>query len=1095
MTSVTVTVLFTDLVGSTERLTRLGEQADTVRRSHFSALRGAVTAHGGEEVKNLGDGIMVSFRSAGAAVDCAVTMQQAIARLSRLHPHEIRIGLSTGDVTLEEGDLFGPPVIEAARLCAAARGGQILVADATLALVRPRSFDSASVGPLLLKGFDDPIAVSEVRWPSTQSGAMPLPPDLSVETQPFFVGREAARQRLDELWETAATGARQAVLVTGEPGVGKTRLAVELARAVHANGAVVLYGRCDEELGDAYQPFAQALRHYVSHCWLEELAAHVEEHGGDLSRLVPEVRRRIPDLPPPEAVEPELYRVRLFEAVDSLLASASREAPVLLIVDDLHWAAAPTLLMLRHLVRATSPAALLVVATFRDTDLTPAHPLVEALGELRGRALMDQLTLEGLDEHGVAAFLEAAAGKQLNEHATALARALHAQTDGNPFFVSEVLRHLQETGTVYQHEGTWSSDLAVEEIPMPPGVRYTVRGRLAHLSPATRQTLAVASVVGREFSLDVLERVGSVGGDELLDAIEESVSSRLVNEVPGVPGRCAFTHALVRHTLYDELTAARRARLHRRVGEALEQIHVADLDAVLPALAHHFCAAASDGQTAKAADYALRAAHRALDQVPHEDAAAYLQRGLAVLEANDPRNLEQRCDLLLALARTRAHALDHPALRETSLQAAELARALGSGERLARAAYWYNARAIAGTVNPVGIALCEEALAAFDEDVPALRALVMSTLARERAFGGEGIAAEPLSREALELARSTGDPEVVAVALIAHYYTLWGSERVVEQLEVADQLCTSTAVTPSGLLASTDAHRLRAHPLLVLGDVEAFRTEIEQLARLGEQLNSRYCQGLAMQWRAGLAFLEGRFVEAERLATKALTIGGDDENFKNSWAGQIFHLHSETGRLKEIKPLVAATVDQNPGLHPFRAALAFTHAALGEIDDARRQFDILALDDFAGVSRNVLWPNSLALMSVVCTVLDDTDRAEVLFELFRPYSGLLVVFAGGSHCTGAVDRYLGMLASVVRQWSDAEAHFDAAVELEGRVGSPPLLARTRHWYGRMLLARDGPGDRDRAVDLLAESLRTAESLGMAGLVAQIHALPVHYPSS
>ena len=1088
MASTTATVLFTDLVGSTALLGRLGVQADRVRRSHFAALRAAVAAYGGREVKSVGDGVMVWFSSADAAVSCAVSMQQAIARLSRREPHEIRIGISVGDVTFEEDDLFGPAVTEAARLCAAARGGQILVSDTTLVLARPSRFDADRLAPLMLKGFEEPVPVSDVRWPSVVGEPMPMPAHLRVEKRLTFVGRQADGERLRELWRLAAAGTRQALLVAGEPGVGKTRLAVELAESARNDGAVVLYGRCDEELSDAYQPFTQALRHYVSHCWLEDLSAHVEEHGGTLSPLVPELRRRIPHVPPPEAVEPELCAVRLFEAVGSLLGAASQEAPVLLVLDDLHWAARPTLLMLRHLVKATSPAALLIVATFRDTELAPNHPLIETLGELRGRMLVEQVNLTGLAKEAVAEFVEAAAGHELDARALDLARAVHAQTNGNPFFVSQVLQHLEETGAVYQREGRWTSDLSVEEIPLPAGVRYTVGRRVAHLSAEARQTLSVASVAGREFSLDVLERVASVNADELLDAIEETVKARLILEVPGVPGRYAFVHALVRQTLYEDLTDTRRCRLHQRVGEALEDVHRDDIDAVLPALAHHFVAGASPGRTAKAADYALRAARRSLDHAAHEDAAVHLERGLGVLEAHDPRNLAARCDLLLALARTRAQALDHPALRETSLQAAELARAMGSGDRLARAAYWYNARAIAGTLNPVGIALCEEALSAFDDDVPTLRALVLATLARERAFGGEGIALEPLSREALELARSTGEPEVITVALVARYYTLWGSERVTEQLEVADELCVSSAVTPSGLLASTDAHRLRAVPLLMLGEVEAFRAETAELASLGEQLHSRFCRGMALQWRAGVACLEGRFADAEPLVNEALAVGEGDENFRNAWAGQMFHLHGETGRLDAVVALVEATVEQSPGLHAFRAALAFTYAALARSDDARRQFEILALDDFGAVSRNILWPNSLALMSEVCSVLEDPARAEVLLELFRPYSGLLVVYAGGSHSSGAVDRYLGMLESVLGRFADAEAHLQAAAALEERVGAPPLLARTRYWYGRMLLAREHQGDRARASDLLRAAFGTAEALGMAGLLGDIDAL-------
>jgi tetratricopeptide (TPR) repeat protein len=305
---------------------------------------------------------------------------------------------------------------------------------------------------------------------------------------------------------------------------------------------------------------------------------------------------------------------------------------------------------------------------------------------------------------------------------------------------------------------------------------------------------------------------------------------------------------------------------------------------------------------------------------------------------------------------------------------------------------------------------------------------------------------------------------------------------VAEQLARANELLPLSAVTQSGLVASNDAHRLRAVPLFMLGDRTGFEAEVEELARYGEQLRSPYCQGLAVLWRAALAFLDGRFAEVEPLANEALGICSDDANFQNSWAGQMFHLHGETGRLDEIKPLVAAMVDQNPGLAAFRAALAYTHASLGELDDARRHFEVLAADDFDGVPRDLLWPASLGLMSEACVLLDDRIRAGALSGLFRRHAGLLVVAAGGSHCMGAVDRYLGMLASTDRRWAAAEGHFDAALELEEGLGSEPLTARTRHWYGRMLLARDGPGDRSKASELFSRSLETAERLGMEGLV-------------
>lgn len=1089
MSSMTATVVFTDLVGSTALLSRLGVGADAVRRAHFAALRGAIVAHGGEEVKNLGDGLMVSFRSAGAALRCAVGMQQAIARLSRRHPQSIRIGLSAGDVTVEDGDLFGSPVIEAARLCAAAGTGQILVSDLTLALAAGASdFEVASLGPLQLKGFNEPIPVSQLTWSPPSGGPLPLPQELCADPVPFFIERAEAGARLSQLWKTAAGGTRQAVLVAGEPGIGKTRVAVELAKAVHAQGATVLYGRCEEDQGDAYQPFADAIGHYVSHCWLEDLAVHVDQHGGELTRLVPEIARRFPAASAAPMAAAELYRMRLFEAVNALLTEASHEAPVLLIVDDLHWAAKPTLLMLRHLLDSTVKAPILVIGTYRDTDLSADHPLVEALGEWRGLSLIEHIILTGLDAAGVAAFVEAAAGHELDDRSVALARAVHAQTDGNPFFVGQVLRHLQETGIVYRQDGVWSSNVAADAIPLPEGVRLTVRSRVSRLSAGARQALAAGAVVGREFGIDVLERAGAGGAEELLDALEEGVRARLLVEVPSEHDRFAFTHALVRHTVYDDMTAARRSRLHRRVGEALEALHRDDLESVVAALAHHFCAGVGVGGASKAVDYALAAAQRALDRAAHEDAESYLERGLTVLDSSGSPDLEKRCDLLLALARTRAQALDNAALHKTSLKAAELARALKSPERLARAAYWYNARATAGTVDPRGVGLCEEALVLLGDGIPTLRALVMATLARERAFGGEGIAAEPLSREALDLAQSTDDPEVLAVALMARYYALWGSERVTEQLEVANRLLNSSAVTPSGLPASIDAHRLRATPLFALGDVDGFGKEMEELAWVGEQLHNPYCLGLAKQWQAALALLEGDFASVEPLAGEAVAIAGDDENFKNSWVGQIFHLHSETGRLDQVKPLVSIMVDQHPGLQAFRAALAFAHASLGELDESRHHFQILASNDFSALSRNILWPATLSLLSEVCARLGDENHAQVLYDLLRPHGGLLVVVAGGSHSNGAADRYLGMLATVLQRWPEAEAHFEAAVELEAKARSAPLLGRTRYWYARMLLARDGVDDRIRAEDLLAQSLETARSLGMRGLMADTAAL-------
>ncbi|MDP9071846.1 MAG: AAA family ATPase [Actinomycetota bacterium] len=1085
--SATVTVLFTDLVNSTKLLTELGERAQDVRRKYFAALRRAAAAHEGTEVKSLGEGLMICFSSTVAAVSCAVAIQQAIHRLNSRDPDvslAVRVGVSVGEATREGEDWFGTPVVEASRLCAAARGGQILVSEMVRALVGRRGgHNFAAVGPMGLKGLPHSMSTSEVRWVAKPTEPVPLPTRLVPDPASTFVGRESVRDHLEAAWQRAVAGARRAVLVAGEPGIGKTRLVAELAWSAYADGATVLYGRCDEELGIAYQPFAEALGHYVATCRPERLLTHVESRGGDLSRLVPTLTRRLPEVPPPSLIEPEADRLRLFDAVDALLADASAESPVLLVLDDLHWAAKPTLLLLRHLVSTTEPGALLIAGTYRDTELSRSHPLAQLLGELRRRPEVEHVRLSGLDQAGVTAYIRAAAGHELEEKAVALAGLVHAETDGNPFFVGEVLRHLVETGAVYQRQGVWASDLTIEEFGIPESVRDVVVGRLARLSEPAHKALVVAAVAGLEFELRVLERVPDSGRpDQVLDGLDDGVRAGLVSEVAGTAGHYTFSHALVRQILYGELTAARRARLHRRVGEGIEAVH-GDEDASLPALAHHFAEAAPDGETSKAVEYALRAAERALDQVALEEAAFHLERGLRALEIDGGGDQAHRCELLLALARTRAHSLDHPGMREASLGAAAAARAAGSPAGLARAAYWYNGRAIVGTLDPVGVALCEEALSALGDSEPGLRALVLASLAFVRSFAGEGIATEPLSREALELARRADDSEALALALFARYYTLWGSPHAAEQLSLAEQLLESDAVTPSGSCASVDGYRLRAVPRLILGDLAGFKADLAEVHRLGHERRSRYFLGLATQWRTLLAFLEGRFDEIEELSAQALNFAPDDKNFLNSFAAQTFHLRFEQGRLADVEPWMAVVVEQNPGLPAFRAALAVTHVELGELAEARREFELLATDGFAGVSRNILWPTALALLAEVCTALGDVARAVHLYDLFAPHAGQLVVVGGGSYCPGAVDRYLGMLATTTGRLGQAEEHFGAALRLEGQLGSPPLLARTRLWYARMLLARGTGGDGARAAELLESARATADQLGMGGLMA------------
>ena len=415
-------VLFTDLVGSTELRGRLGDEAaDRLRRTHDQILAQAIEAHDGRVVKGLGDGVMAVFTGALDGVASAVAIQQAIDRLNRsgkaTGPVAVRVGLSAGDVSFEDGDVHGTPVIEASRLCGAARGGEILAGEVVRILAGSSGgHEFVPVGPVELKGLDHPVAAVRVVWEPVAVSTIPMPA-LLTDIGRVFVGRDGELERLQQLWKEAAAGERRVALLAGEPGVGKTRLAAELAVAVHEDGAIVLGGRCDEDLGVPYQPFVEALRHFVDHGDPAGFPGCLGRYGGELTRLVPELSDRA-ELPPPLRSDPDTERYRLFDAVASWLAVVSAETPVLLVLDDLHWAAKPTLLLLRHVLRSARGARILVLGTYRDTELGRRHPLSEFLADLRRQGGVERLPISGLDPAGVVRFVEELAGHTVSKGRT-----------------------------------------------------------------------------------------------------------------------------------------------------------------------------------------------------------------------------------------------------------------------------------------------------------------------------------------------------------------------------------------------------------------------------------------------------------------------------------------------------------------------------------------------------------------------------------------------------------------------------------------------------------------------------------------------------
>ncbi len=557
-TSGIVTVLFTDQVESTAISQRLGDDAAHVlRRAHFTLLREAVALHRGEEVKTIGDGLMVTFPSAVDAVACGVAMQQAVhrhnARADAPHRLRVRVGLHVGEPIPDEDDYFGTAVVVANRLCDSAEGGQVVASELVRGLVGSRGgFTFGELGARALKGLAEPVTAFEVAWEpaeeprsspapaAEQTSAPALPSWLVPDDRTSFVDREQEWPRLRDCWERARRGRRQVALIEGEPGIGKTRLAGEVALAARAEGAILLAGRSDADAVQPYPALAAALR---------QLA---RGSGSQLSSVARDIAERLSR----QDHDPR----QICDETASVLSAAAQAAPVMLVVDDLHASNGMELSLLKRLVRALDELPVCIICTYRGA-LARSHPLAPVLTDLRRQGAFERIAVRGMQEEAVGALIGAWSG---SEAPPAFTRAVHGRTDGNPFFVEEVLSHLAETDAIYEHEGRLASALAIEEIAIPEGVKEIIVQRLSLLPDECNRVLSAASVIGGEFDLAALERASGVPADRLAELLDEAVLAGVIVEARDAEDCYAFAHALLRETLYEGLTAARRARLHRQ---------------------------------------------------------------------------------------------------------------------------------------------------------------------------------------------------------------------------------------------------------------------------------------------------------------------------------------------------------------------------------------------------------------------------------------------------------------------------------------------------------------------------------------------------
>ena len=1388
-----VTLLFTDLVGSTELLQNLGDDsAEAVRRSHFRLLRDVVAAHGGHEVKNLGDGLMVVFGSALDALRSAVTIQRAVSRHNRTgqgHPFAIRVGLHAGEPVREEDDFFGTPVVVARRLCDAAGGGQILASQLLVGLVGSRgAFAFRSVGPLALKGLADPVATVEVSWepegepglsatdgrggagscvglrllgplevvagtagaagspgqvvdigsakqravlavlglhlnevvsraqlvdrlwgdrppasatvtlrslvsrlrkaldglavgfeivtrepgwtlrgepgvvdaaefraltaearlllaagdppaaavtwrkalglwrgaalvdvvdagyltaeathldearldatedlidaelasgwPSEALGhleghvaAHPLrerawgqlmvalyhlgrqaealrayqrlravlreelgldptpdladlearilrhdaslaPPQATAASEqavptraapaagriaatvaaplPFasgspertpFVGRVAELATLSTALERARAGSGGMMLVGGEPGIGKTRLAEEAAREAAAAGMQVFVGHSYEISGAApYVAVVEILEAALAAA--PSVEAFVADVLGDAApeaaRLLPQLRRRFPDLPPPLELPPAQERLYLFRCLSDILARLAQTRPTLVLLDDLQWADDATLLFVEHLAPQLAGLPLLVVATYRDTDV--GRPLARTFGDLHRRRLAGRISLGALTPLEAGELVAGLAGQDAPAE---LVDALHATTDGNVFFLEEIVRDLAESGRAFDDAGRFRAGVAVDDLGLPEGVRLVIERRLDRLSEAARSALSAGAVSGRVFSVPLLQALGDLDGEAVLDIVDEAEQAVLIAP-SGNADEFLFAHELIRQTLVAGLSGTRRRRLHARAAEALERIHAQDVRAAAATIAHHLLEAGPAADPKRTFHYLKTAAESAMETSAFEEAVRHFESALLLSDAATAREL---ADLRSGLGRAQRSLWQLDQAAETWKDAVDAYETLGDFEAAGRicadAAY---SLAIAARFEEAS-AILERGIGLLGDRVSATRAGLLAHQGFLTAYVGVPFeVGDALIAQALAIADELGQPALRGWCLLSktlHRLAWMHCQEVAEAgLEAAELLKAAGSSWEEAWVLGW-----AGYGLVGAGRFDEARNVTADLELLAERLGDGFALMQCRRVEHGMVgYTETGDLDAlEAFAWRDLKLAMDSGmpwvSNSHGWLGLAFFFKGDWDQAR--KHLETAADMEPPSsfqgwdrslLFEFRAYAGQRKLALAMLDADDAPLPVPGQPNGWG-----RWAMLLAAVEGLY-VLGERARAASYYDLVVECIERTRVICAGFQDSRLPHRTAGIAAMAGRSWDHAEVHFRTALRQAEALPHLPEQAHARRFFASMLLERDGPGDRAEATQMAAEAADLYRRMGMPRHIAMVEAL-------
>jgi len=928
-------------------------------------------------------------------------------------------------------------------------------------------------------GFRFIAPVDEVEGSETEAGAAAFFAGVergrSRRDRPRFVGRAKVFSEIDLVLEAAAGARGRALLFSGEPGIGKTRTVEQLAEVARDRGFRVLFGRCIEAEGSpAFWPWVQIVRSFAREELPLPLLRTLGEGAPEIARMVPELREHLPNLPEADGVDPRAVRFLLFDSVTRFLRRAAKERPLALILDDLHCSDQPSLLLFQFLAREIADVRVLMVGTYRPAEL---HADASRSGPISIVACEEgtrTLELGGLTRPEVGDLVHAVSGRVPSPTAAA---SLHEQTGGNPLFVNQILQIFQNEGRLDEIES--ADRLAVT---LPRRVQDVIAHQVKALPSGCRALLQTAAVIGRDFQLSELARATDRAGEEILELLCAAVVAGVVTEHESCAGMYRFSHILIREALYQELSLAERARLHARVGMALEQLWGDGPGPQCAALAHHFYQAAAIGEGERALEYGVRAGEWACERAAFEEAPPHFERALEALGLIAPGNEGRRCELLLALGDAQTKAGDRETARKTLSSAARLAKKVGLPDKLATAALRFAPDFLAietGIYDPALVDLLEEALAALDPSDSAVRARLLARLAVALHWADDSEERRrQLCEEALGMAERLGDPGTLAYVrsgeTLAHY-SMAHPERYLD-------------ANPGGPLAPGDEpialllQLLRMTSLLLLGRISEFDTEIETFTALAEKLRQPQCVWYASLLRATRLQMQGRYAEAREWADRFLREGQrvSDQNAVHSFMVHAVIAAIEIGDIELLVPATQEMVDKFPRVVGWRAGLALVYAETGEAH--RAQCETAWLRQASAISRpqRSEWFGTMGSLVFSAEALRDLTLASDLYDLLAPHRDHLAVIGFCSFCWGSTHHWLGILATLLERWDEAEAHFEVALSVNAKVGAHPWVARTEYDYSRMLIAH---GSSFQEVEShLRRCVEVARKLGMQRLV-------------